>query len=248
MLELNNMASHLEDMRAFAARVRSEQAPAKVDLGMKLFHNTSLSANGDTACSSCHHPALGCGGDNLSMPIGVNAVNPALLGQGRTDGINTVPIVPRNSPATCNTALWTRGLFWDNRVAINGRGLTTDSAEVTSNTNASVGNSTLTLLMAQAHFPVTAAPKMGDITEFNYDDTNDSDHTAYRETVLVNDLEPNSWSDLFDAAFGDPTINYSRVAESIAAYEAVQLFIDNPFFDYVDGNQLDAIDQLGNNL
>jgi cytochrome c peroxidase len=236
MLQYNSMTSHLENMRAFAARVRSEQTPAKVELGMKLFHNKSLSANNDTACSSCHHPALGCGGDDLSMPIGVNAVAPELLGPGRSDGTNNVPIVPRNSPATCNTALWDRGLFWDNRVSLTMRGVNTDSQDVSDNTQDAVGNGTLALLMAQAHFPVTAAPEMGDASELGYDDSIDSDLTDYREEVLASRITTDIWGDMFTNAFGDNTINYSRIAEAMAAYEAVQIFIDNPFFDYVDGN------------
>ncbi|NRB36846.1 MAG: hypothetical protein HRU20_00095 [Pseudomonadales bacterium] len=235
MLTLNNMAGHLEDMRAFSARVRSEQSPEMVALGMRLFHSKSLSGQGDTSCSSCHHPALGCGGDDLSMPIGVNAAVPKLLGPGRTDG-NSVPIVPRNSPATCNTALWSRGLFWDNRVAATNRGINTESNDVSNNTIAAVSDGSLMLLMAQAHFPVTAAPEMGDVTQFGYDESVDSDLTAYRETVLAANLNAQAWGPLFAAAFGDATINYSRIAEAIAAYEAVQIFIDNPFFDYVDGD------------
>ncbi len=236
MLEHNSMATHLEDMRAFAARVRSEQSAAMVELGMRLFHNKSLSANGDTACSSCHHPALGCGGDDLSMPIGVNAIDPALLGPGRSDGINNVPIVPRNSPATCNTGLWSRGLFWDNRVSLMGRGVNTDSNDVDSNTEAAVGNGTLALLMAQAHFPVTAAPEMGDISQFGFDANIDSDHTQYREEILAANVSSDDWGEMFNAAYGDTVINYSRIAQAMAAYEAVQIFIDNPFFDYVDGD------------
>ncbi len=237
MLNQNEMVSDLENMRAFAARVRSEQTIPMVELGMRLFHSKSLSANGDTACSSCHHPAIGCGGDGLSLPIGVNAVDPALLGLGRTDGINIIPIVPRNSPATCNTSLWTRGLFWDNRVALQGRGLTTDSTDVTNNTILSVGdNDTLTLLAAQANFPVTASAEMGDITQFGYDETNITEHTSYRETILAGNLSTVDWGDQFLAAFGSTSINYSKIAEAIASYEAVQIFINNPFFDYVDGN------------
>ncbi|WP_444945556.1 cytochrome c peroxidase [Microbulbifer sp. VTAC004] len=241
MLELNGMASHLEDIRAFAARVRSEQSPAKVELGMRLFHNKSLSANNDTSCSSCHQPVMGCGGDNLSMPIGVSALDPALVGPGRSDGFNEVPVVARNAQPICNAALWTRGLFWDNRVAITDRGLRTDSRDVSNNTEAAVGIGTLALMMAQAHFPVTDAAEMGDITQFGYDNTIEGGFTAYREEILAANLESASWSSLFSAAFGDPEINFSRVAEAIAAYEAVQLFIDNPFFDYVDGNP-DALD------
>ncbi|BBM00304.1 cytochrome-c peroxidase [Microbulbifer sp. GL-2] len=236
MLELNKMAVHLEDMRAFAARVRSEQAPAMIELGMRLFHSKSLSANSDASCSSCHHPAIGCGGDDLSMPIGVNAVDPALLGPGRSDGVNDVPVVPRNAQATCNSALWTRGLFWDNRVAIVGRGVSTGSEDVNNNTEEAVGTGTLALLMAQAHFPVTAAAEMGDITQFGYDNTADDGFTAYREDILAANMDAESWGDLFIAAFGDADISFTRVAEAVAAYEAVQIFINNPFFDYVDGN------------
>lgn len=238
MLEHNSMASHLEDLRAFSARVRSEQDPAMVELGMRLFHSKSLSAKNDTSCSSCHHPAVGCGGDDLSMPIGVNADDETVIGIGRSDTDNSIPIIPRNSQATCNSGLWTRGLFWDNRVTISRGGLTTESSEVTSNTITQVADgATLTLLTAQAHFPVTAAPEMGDIADFGYDDTNITEHTAYRENVLADNLNTEAWGPLFSNAFGNSSINYSRVAEAIAAYEAVQIFIDNPFFDYVDGNE-----------
>ncbi|MCP4046459.1 MAG: hypothetical protein GY732_10765 [Gammaproteobacteria bacterium] len=245
MLAFNSMAGHLEDTRAFAARVRSEQDPAMVELGMRLFHSKSLSPTGDVACSSCHHPALGCGGDDLSMPVGVNPVEPELLGPGRSDGINSVPVVPRNSPATCNTSLWTQGLFWDNRVDVRSNEtrttLRTDSEEVTSLTTTAIGaDDSLTLLMAQAHFPVTAAPEMADILDYGYDDALDSDHTDFREDVLAAELDTQAWGPLFGAAFGDGTINYSRIAQAMAAYEAVQIFIDNPFFAYVDGD-IDAL-------
>ena len=240
ILTHNEMATNLEDMRAFAARVRKEQSHSKVKLGMRLFHNKSLSANNDTACSSCHHPALGCGGDDLSMPIGVNALNPALLGPGRSDGENDIPLVPRNSPATCNTALWTRGLFWDNRVAIAGRGVSTSSEDVDQLVSNALQENTLALLMAQAHFPVTAPPEMGDVGDFGYDETIDEDLTEFRETVLASKITQDSWGPMFIEAFGDDQINFSRIAEAIASYESVQLFIDNPFFDYVDG-QLNAL-------
>ncbi|WP_444914575.1 cytochrome c peroxidase [Microbulbifer sp. TRSA007] len=231
------MAEQLEDMRAFAARVRSEQDPAMVELGMRLFHNKNLSADGDASCSSCHHPAIGCGGDDLSMPVGVDPIDAELVGPGRSDGQNEVPLVPRNAQPICNVALWDNGLFWDNRVAINGNGgLRTDSRDVTRNTEAAVGTGTLALMMAQAHFPVTEAAEMGDITQFGYDDTSDDGFTDYREDILAEKLTQDSWGAMFTAAFGDSAINFSRIAEAIASYEAVQIFIDNPFFDYVDGD------------
>ena len=83
-------------------------------LGRKLFFSKSLGGDRDSACVTCHHPALG-GGDGLPMSIGVGADDPDLLGPGRThpDGDLTVP---RNAPTTFNIALWEKGLFWDSRV------------------------------------------------------------------------------------------------------------------------------------
>ncbi|AWF80156.1 hypothetical protein BTJ40_04615 [Microbulbifer sp. A4B17] len=242
VLDEVGMAEQLEDMRAFAARVRSEQDPAMVELGMRLFHSKSLSANGDTSCSSCHHPAIGCAGDDLSMPIGVNAVAPDTLGPGRSDGENEVPLVARNAQPICNVGLWDNGLFWDNRVSLTSDGgLRTDSRDVTNNTEAAVGTGTLALMMAQAHFPVTDAAEMGDISEFGYDESSDDGLTNYREEYLVTKLNQESWGPLFTDAYGDSDIDFSRIAQAIAAYEAVYIFIDNPFFDYVDG-ELNALD------
>ncbi|WP_444906253.1 cytochrome c peroxidase [Microbulbifer sp. SSSA008] len=242
VLDEVGMAEQLEDMRAFAARVRSEQDPEMVELGMRLFHSKSLSANGDTACSSCHHPTIGCAGDDLSMSVGVNAVDPDLLGPGRSDGENEVPLVARNAQPICNVALWDNGLFWDNRVLFTSDGgLKTDSRDVTNNTEAAVGTGTLALMMAQAHFPVTDAAEMGDISDFGYDESSDDDLTDYREEYLIPKLNEESWGPLFAAAYGDNSIDYSRVAQAIAAYEAVYIFIDNPFFDYIDGD-LTALD------
>ena len=45
-----------------------------VQLGKALFFSTALGGEGDTACVSCHHPVLG-GGDGLSLPVGVHAVD-----------------------------------------------------------------------------------------------------------------------------------------------------------------------------
>ena len=93
----------------------------KAQLGMKLFYSKALSLNFDSACVSCHHPLLG-GGDNLSLPIGTEAVDPDLLGPGRrhkNTGVSTYdggPTVPRNAPTTFNAALADVGQFWDNRI------------------------------------------------------------------------------------------------------------------------------------
>ncbi|WDE01662.1 cytochrome-c peroxidase [Thalassomonas actiniarum] len=231
----------LEDIRAYVARLRKQEDPALIDLGMRLFHSKSLSQNDDTSCSSCHHPALGCGGDGLSLPIGVNADNPDLLGPGRSDG-NAVPLVGRHSPHICNSALWVDSMFWDQRVATEGSGgkastsgavstadVRTPEADVTASLKEQVDNTDpLRLLIAQAHFPVTADAEMGSSAGF----ASPQSYRAHIATKLEQD-----WSQGFNEAFGSEEISFMRIARAIAAYEASFLFIDNPFFDYIDGNR-----------
>jgi cytochrome c peroxidase len=97
------ITSHLPDI--------SEDLP---QLGMKLFYSQSLGGDFDSACVTCHHPTLG-GGDSLSLPVGVGAIIPTLLGPGRTHS-SGLPEVPRNAPTIFNIGLWDTGLFLDSRV------------------------------------------------------------------------------------------------------------------------------------
>ena len=56
-------------------------------------------------------------GDDLALPIGISADQPALLGLGRSrEGGNPHPNVPCNAPTTFNIALWDQVLFHDGRV------------------------------------------------------------------------------------------------------------------------------------
>ncbi|MBL4706634.1 MAG: hypothetical protein JKY54_19045 [Flavobacteriales bacterium] len=233
-VEAFNLRPGLEDMRAFVARLRREEQPALIDLGMRLFHSKSLSQNTDVACSSCHHPSLGCGGDDLSLAIGVNAENPDVLGEGRRDG-NALPLVPRHSQQICNTGLWSFALFWDDRVKYSDdevfdSDIRTDERDVTNITNDSEAKS---LLMAQAHFPVTAAAEMGDPSGF--DSPQD-----YREFIA--DRLDDGWKPAFNKAYGSEDVNFTLLSEALAAYEKSQLFIENPFFEYLDGN-LDSLNE-----
>ena len=93
---------------------------ALFELGKELFFSKALSMDLDVACASCHHPLLG-GGDALSQPVGVDALDPDLLGPGRTHDGNRLldeladgaPNVPRNSPTTFNLQFYDRSMFWD---------------------------------------------------------------------------------------------------------------------------------------
>jgi len=238
-IELNTLPELLDDMKAYVARLRRQEDQKLIDLGMRLFHSKSLSENYDTSCSSCHTPAVGCGSDDLSMSIGVNSQVQELIGVGRSNG-NVVPDVGRNSPPICNSALWVDGMFWDQRVAVHEANRTSDvgrvstkrlrtpERDVTKKMESEVSNTDpLRLLIAQAHFPVTAAAEMGDPSSHE-------SPQAYREFIAQR-LQP-QWKEEFNQVFGDEEINFLRIARALAAYQASFLFIDNPFFDYVDGN------------
>lgn len=218
----------------------------KVQLGKQLFFSKNLGGEQSAACVSCHHPVLG-GGDNLSLAVGVDAVDinqqssPDLLGQGRfhSESDNNLPLVARNAPTVFNVALQQRNLFWDGRVEAlpNGGIATPDSAlnaqgrplpDVNIPANASLAD-------AQARFPVTSEAEMRD--QF----LPGIDNQTLRETLTRrfdnSQSEFNTtWPLAFEQAYGDKTVSFNRVAESIAAYENSMLFINNAWQAYLAGN------------
>lgn len=216
-------------------------------LGMRLFFSRSLGGDLDTACASCHHPALG-GADALSLPVGVAAADPALLGRGR-EAVDGVLRVPRNAPTTFNVALQDRALFDDGRVeslaprrGANGAGggiRTPDSAFGVADPNA--GD---TLPAAQSRFPIVAVDEMlGSLLP-------GASHDDIRERLASrignygdgrDELPRNEWLPLFEAGFGvadtaEHLVTDASIAAAIAAYERSQLFVDTAWRDYVAGN------------
>ncbi|MBZ2188104.1 cytochrome-c peroxidase [Alcanivorax sp. JB21] len=76
---------------------RADIAPAKRDLGQKLFFDPRLSSSGQIACASCHDPDMGWA-DGRRLPFG----------HDRQRG-------HRNTPSIMNTGYLTH-IFWDGRV------------------------------------------------------------------------------------------------------------------------------------
>ena len=237
---------------------------ALFELGKELFFSRSLSEQFDVACASCHHPLL-AGGDGLSLPVGVDAIDPLLLGPGRThDGIRLTdieadggPNVARNSPTTFNIQFYDRTMFWDGRIEVlesrqleHGTGQATrtpDSLFKLADPNA--GNN---LSEAQAKFPITANNEMfghgpGQIL------TN-----GHKRLIILNrlrdvglhqgELPRNEWLERFQTAFDDSSnnardvITIERVATALSVYQRSQILINNPWFNYV-GGELGAIDE-----
>lgn len=99
--------------------------PAKVALGRLLFFDPILSATGEVACATCHHPAFGWG-DGRAIPIGVGGMG---LGPARVfRTASNRPLLTRNAPSIVNAAFngllsgmtldpATSPMFWDARVA-----------------------------------------------------------------------------------------------------------------------------------
>jgi len=248
--ELNRLISaHALTGDPSSGRTVPSITSAKAQLGMKLFFTKSLGGDTDSACVTCHHPALG-GGDNLSLPIGVSAVNPELLGEGRVHDSAAVNYdngfapVPRNAPTTFNIVLWDRVLFWDGRVESlsphageNGDvgGIRTpDSAFGVADTNSGAN-----LTVAQARFPVTSPEEM---RGFSFEAGNSNDavrtHLAQRlNTPTAIDYISNSWQSEFDAVYGANSVNFSNIVDAIAEYERSQLFVNTPWKAYVQGNK-----------
>jgi cytochrome c peroxidase len=217
-------------------------------LGKLLFFSKSLGGDFDTACASCHHPALG-GGDGLSLPVGTGAVNPDVVGIGRTrpDGL---PNVGRHSQTVFNIALYDAGMFFDSRIesvgkeaGLNGAGSgirTPDSALNVADLNAGPN-----LPAAQARFPVTEATEMRGGLMPGASNQAVRNHLAARigdfgsgqgEIVGKND-----WLAEFQTAFvsalpANQLVTFDNIALAIAEYQRSMIFVDTPWKAYVEGD------------
>lgn len=238
-------------------RILPDIEDPKAQLGMKLFFTKSLGGDLDSACVTCHHPMLG-GGDDLVLPIGVDAEEDDLLGPGRFhkvsgDHFDGGPTVPRNSPTTFNIALWDDYLFHDGRVESLGKtdkmggndGLGIRTPDVPfDESDTDAGDN---LVVAQARFPVTSSEEMKNFSNFY-----GTDNYQVRENLeqrlgdygnpLGGKLIVNNWLAEFKEGFADPDgtaeelITFNNIAKAIGEYESSQVFVETPWKAYVQGN------------
>ena len=200
-------------------------------LGMKLFYSKILGGEKDAACVSCHHPLLG-GGDNLSLSIGTHAQQPDVLGQKRTLKAGYKLEVPRNAPTTFNAVFYTKTLFHDGRIKTlkNKQGISTPDVALDKEDLLGGEN----LLQAQARFPITSHAEMrGDFML--------KAHNQTLRRALANRLKKN-WLREFRKGFSDThssaddLITEQNISLAIAEYEASQVFINNPWRKYLQGD------------
>jgi cytochrome c peroxidase len=218
-------------------------------LGKLLFFSKSLSGDMDTACASCHHPALG-GGDGLSLAVGTGAVNPDVVGPGRTraDGL---PNVGRHSQSIFNVGLYDDAMFWDSRVESigkeagqNGAGSGIRTPETALNAADPLVAPGTTLVAAQARFPVTVPEEM--LGSF----MPGADPEAIRQRLAerigdygagAGELPNNNWLAAFQTAFSsalpaDQLITFDNIALALGEYQRSMIFVDTPWRSYVEGN------------
>ena len=216
-------------------------------LGMQLFFTKSLGGEFDSACVSCHHPALG-GGDALSLPVGIGANDPDVLGPGRRTA-SGAPNVPRNSPTTVNVALWDGSLFWDSRVESLGKdvgqnGAASGISTPDSGFNAIDFNAGANLPTAQARFPVTSVEEMRGALEAGADNDAVRNHLAARignYGVGAGEITNGNWLNEFQSAFAsadsaENLITFDNIVLALGAYMRSQTFVNSPWRAYVQGN------------
>ena len=220
-------------------------------LGRKLFFSKALGGELDSACVSCHHPVFG-GGDNLSLPFGVGAIDSDVLGPGRGDA-SGIPNVPRNAPTTFNIGLWDAGLFMDSRIESLGKealqnGAASGISTPDSGQNVIDGEAGRNLVVAQARFPVTSAEEMRGVFESGSDNGVLRAHLAARigdYGVGQGELTGNDWLAEFQNAFASAAdavdlVTFENIVLAIGTYERSQVFVNNPWRAYVQGDN-DAI-------
>jgi len=240
-------AGHTGDARA-GRRIPSIDEPLP-QLGKLLFFSKALSGNLDTACASCHHPAL-AGADGLSLSVGTGAANPSHLGAGRAlaaGGFST----PRNTNTFFNVALWDSFLFWDGRIESVGKLRFSNGANSgirTPDSSFGVGDPLAgpSLPAAQARFPIVAVAEMKGASAFpGMSDASVRAHLAARigdYGTGAGTLRPSQWLQRFRTAFASPAgtaqqlITIENITLAIAEYQRSATFVDTPWARYVRGD------------
>lgn len=243
----------VENLRLSVSPEVKDLDPELVNLGKELFFSKSLSGDFDVACASCHHPKL-AGGDALSLPVGVEAYRPELLGPGRwhdwgdsleprADG---GPNVSRNSPTTINSGFYKQTLFNDGRIFLMPDVESSEKAHFRT-PDSNLGRfdplAGSTLLETQTRFPMVSTEEMRGHA-FGKGEGNDTvrEGLVARLRGDTEELKNNDWRNLFRKAFAadsnevSQAIDFSNIERALAAYQESQVAIDNPWQRYLAGD------------
>ncbi|MBO9436956.1 cytochrome-c peroxidase [Ruegeria sp. R13_0] len=205
-----------------------------VELGRNLFFDPILSGNRNISCGTCHDPAFGSG-DGLALGIGEggSGAGPQRVTVGPVTGR-----VPRNAQP-----LWNIGarsyvsLFHDGRVeALN-------PADPTGTIRNPAGTDLLNdlsgPLAAQAFFPVTSPIEMAGQYGENLiaDAAHHEDRRQIWENLAQRVAGVAEYLEMIRAAFPEITgaedVDYSHIAEALAAFQTTAFRSDESPFDAV---------------
>jgi cytochrome c peroxidase len=206
-------------------------------LGLQLFFSKALSGDNDVACVSCHHPLLGSG-DNLSLSIGVGAEQANLLGSERKPSQIVVDFdgganIARNAPTIFNIGLWKKFMFHDGSIEkVDNQIMAFGEHDLISNN----------IVESQVSAPVVSVAEMRGFTFANSTDAEFIKNAIVQR--LLDQTIPNTWLEEFRKVFANENnnlsdnelLNFPNIAYAIATYERSQLFINNSWKIYVEGN------------
>ena len=216
---------------------------AKVSLGAQLFFDKVLSGNQNISCATCHHSFTGTS-DGLPLPIGEGGRG---LGVTRDTGYGDEAVherVPRNAPHVFNLgAREFDHMFHDGRVQPD----QSMPNGVESPAGFDLPPGLDSPLAVQAMFPVTSATEMaGQAGENPVADAAAAGTLTGPDGVWEQLAERlrgiDGYRDQFIAVFPDVSsaedIQFTHVANAIAAFEAVNWRADNsPFDRYLRGER-----------
>ena len=214
----------------------------KVKLGKMLFFTKDMSFSKDVACVTCHHPVLGAG-DNVALPIGVDAVNPDIFGPGRfrkevagqvpgftTNGVVGNPAMPRNSPTIFGLAFW-------------------DKSIIAPIDTSPVSYSPVLVGEVGTRFDLLAQTPISYNTKFDDGMMVSAGHGMFPASVKPamrgvgfagnNPATGSPWSDLevrHETQFNSLLTSPNRISTAIASYERTMTMTLTPWRDYVKGN------------
>ena len=237
----------------------------KAQLGMKLFFTKVMSIPGDTACVTCHHPLLG-GGDGVQIAIGTGAYDTDIFGYRRLldpaksaiyNKVHGGPTQTVNSPTSYNSALQDRFMAWHGIIeaATPWAGYNGTVGGIYDPDSAYAADGTTRLVdpyagadipAAQSRFPVQNPIEMAGhdaridgigsfaIRQILLDRFTGTGSSGDLGTNYLTQEQRAAWKRAFDSA--GVAITDANIYNMISYYEQTQLFIENPWKQYVQGN------------
>lgn len=234
-------------------------------LGKELFFSKALSGNFDTACVSCHHPLLG-GGDALAVSIGVDAKDPDWLGPGREHKNNEFNIPRNaptlfNIALWQNSMFWDSRV--EKLVVATGHALRTPESQIGHPDMNTVNDM---LAAQSFFPVTSVDEMRGEHFQFGMANDAVRLHLAARlggYGVGAKEIQHNPWPARFAEVFaaelavdnnGDADnvqndtagsyeakplltrIEYEHIALALSAYQKSQVFVNNPWQAYVNGD------------